>query len=731
MTPVAALAKLVDGTGVSAKITGPSTAALIDIEASGSSTTEVGATVLDTIVIQGNAETAVSPVDGYVATVSGTGTKTDAKLIETPQSISVIGRKQLTDQNAQSVRDALTYTPSFAANMSGQFSPGYDTYMLRGYSNTSAYLDGMLSNAWQEPYGLERIEVLRGPASVLYGQNNPGGLVNTVSKRPNAEPIHEVGLMTSSHGGIEGFFDFNGKLDKDGHLLYRLTGLGKNFGTQFDNGSRYQRAYIAPAVTWQPDADTSLTVLAKYQYDPRLLTASTVPYQGTITSRSDGHYFSNDWYASDPSYDKGSYRRTYQIGYDFDHRFNDVWSIHQALRYEETETDRKYLTASTSATSSQWNRTAQHIYEKINTFTVDTNAQAKFDTGPLQHTAIFGIDYRGMKDADKSGSTSSGVPSINIYDPAYDIYSGPAPSYTSGTEQNSWQTGLYAQDQIKWDRWTLLFGGRYDWYESKTYNSFNNNALTDEMDQHAFTKRIGLVYEFDNGIAPYISYSTSFQPQSGTSSPARGSEPFKPTTGESYEAGIKYQPSFMDAMFTVAVYDTTKQNVTTTDPDNTSYNVQTGEIRTRGFELSGTANITDNLRLTAAYSYIDAEVTKTNTATQLGKSPYAVPRNQASAWVDYTFDSGALDGLGLGGGMRYVGKSPGDGANTFWVPSATLFDAAIRYDFGKKFPDLKGLQLSVNATNLFDKEYVAACYATTFCYYGSGRTVYGTLSYKW
>lgn len=587
------------------------------------------------------------------------------------------------------------------------------------------------SSSWQEPYGIERVEVLRGPASVLYGQNNPGGLVNTVSKRPTEEPLHEVGLMTSSYGGIEGFFDFSDKIDKDGELSYRVTGLGKNFGTQFDNGSRYQRVYIAPALTWQPDTDTKLTILAKYQYDPKLLTQPSVPYAGTIGKRADGYHFSNDFYTSDPSYDNGSYRRTYQIGYEFEHQFNDVWSIHQGLRYEQTELNRQYLTAVSSATTSVWNRTAQHIYEKINTFTVDTNAQAKFSTGPVEQTAIFGIDYRGITDVDKSGSSSTGVPTLNIYDPVYHVYSGPAPDFTSGTKQNSSQVGLYAQDQIKWDRWTLLLGGRYDWYDSKTYNTFNDNALTSDMDQHAFTKRVGLVYEFDNGIAPYVSYSTSFEPQSGTSSPAHGSEPFKPTTGESYEAGIKYQPSFMDALFTVAVYDTTKQNVTTTDPDNTSYNVQTGEIRTRGFELSGIANITDNLRLTTAYSYIDAEVTKTNTASQLGKSPYAIPRNQASAWVDYTFDSGALDGLGLGGGVRYIGKSAGDSANTFWVPGVTLVDAAVRYDFGKKFPELKGLQLAVNASNLFNKEYVSNCYATVICTYGAGRTVFGTLSYKW
>ncbi len=729
MTPVAALAKLVDGTGVSAKITGPSTAALVDnIEASGSSAAEAGATVLDTIVIQGNAETAVSPVDGYVATVSGAGTKSDTPIMQTPQSISVVGRKEMEDRGVQSVSDALNYTPSFTSETYGQVSNGVEHVKLRGFDSPSQYLDGVLSNGFLEPYGLERIEVLRGPASILYGQANPGGLISSVSKRPTDQPIREVGLMTSQYGGIQGFFDFGGKIDKDGQFLYRLTGLGKNLGTSFENGSRYQRVYIAPAITWQPDADTKLTILAKYQYDPRLLSLPNVPYEGSIKPRPDGFRYPQNWYNSDPAYDKGSYRRSYQIGYDFEHRFNDVWSIQQNLRYEQVELNRQYLTALPFPNSTTVGRTAQHLYEETKIFSVDTHAQAEFSTGPLQHVALFGIDYRHNDYLSKSGCCTVSVPGLNVFDPVYGVFSGPAPELTSGTDQKSWQLGLYAQDQIKWDRWTLMIGGRYDWADSKTYDAFNDRSLTDEMNQHAFTKRAGLVYEFDNGFAPYVSYSESFQPQAGTD---RGGNPFDPTTGRQYEAGLRYKPTFVDALFTVAVYDLRKQNVTTTDPVDSNYSVQTGEIASRGIEFTGSANVTDNLRLTASYSYLDNEITKDNVANNVGKWPNGIPRNQASAWVDYTFDYGVFDGLGLGAGVRYLGKSPGDNANTIWNPAATLVDAAIRYDFGKKFPDLKGLQLSVNATNLLDKEYAKCVGSTYICYYGSGRTVFGTLTYRW
>ncbi|MHC1548044.1 TonB-dependent siderophore receptor [Phyllobacterium sp. K27] len=740
MTPAAALAKLVDGTGVSAKITGPSTAALVDNTVSGASASpvaEAGTTVLETIVVQGQGDNAWGPVQGYVAKQSATGTKTDTPLIETPQSISVVGRQQMEDRGVQTVGQAIGYTPGVKADLNGAVQAGTDSYILRGFPffSSSNYLDGLYSNGWVEPYGTERIEVIRGPASVLYGQSNPGGLLSVVSKRPTDTPIREVGVLTSEYGGIQGFFDVGGKVDEDGKFLYRLTGLGKNLGTEYDNGSEYQRVYIAPAVTWRPNDDTQLTIFAKYQYDPHILTAPSVPAVGTIFRRPDGFRIPNNFYGSDPSYDAGSYRRQFQIGYAFEHRFNDIWTVRQNLRYEQSELNRQYLNAGNSPTTTIWNRSAQHIYERTRQFAVDTNAEAEFSTGPFDHTALFGIDYRQIASLSKSGWSSAGVPPIDITNPRYDLFSGPAPAFTEGTDQDSWQTGIYAQDQIKWGSWTLIAGGRYDWAESKTYNVFDNHKLTNEMDQHAFTGRVGVVYEFSNGIAPYFSYAESFEPQSGTSSPARGSQPFEPTTGRQYEVGIKYQPSFFDGFFTVALYDLRKQNVVTTDPDNTSFSVQTGEIASRGIELSGAANVTDDLRFIASYSYVDNEVTKANPnfagVSTVGKSQYAVPAHQASAWLDYTFSSGPLEGLGLGGGVRYIGSSPGDQMNTFYAPATTLFDAALRYDFGKKFRDLDGLHLSVNATNLFNKEYITTCYSNTICNYGSGRTITGALTYRW
>jgi iron complex outermembrane receptor protein len=736
-SPAQAVARLLQGTGLSFSFPDARTVAVSAPSTSAAGGLPSGTIPLDTIDVQG-AENAWGPVNGYVAKQSATGTKTDTPLIETPQSITVIGRQQMEDQGVQTLPQALRYVPGVFAETQGAVQNGYDAFKLRAFDAVQ-YLDGLQTQSWAEPYGLERIEVLRGPTSVLYGQGEPGGIVNMVSKRPTATPIHEVGVLTSNYGGVQGYFDLGGKLNQDGTLLYRLTGLGKDLGSQFDGDPRYKRLYIAPAVTWRPDTDTTLTILAKYQYDPGYLALPVVNAYGSIFPRPDGRVFGPRYYGSDPAFDAGSYRKNTQIGYAFERRLGEIWTVRQNLRYTYDENNRQILGISSlnapPATSAS--RSATHAYSEINQFAVDTNAQAKFATGPLFHTALFGVDYRNTRTLSEQGqSFAASIPRIDFFNPVYTGYSGPVPPLTSGSLNKLAQTGLYAQDQIKLGGWSLLFGGRYDWANSDTYNPYANGARTDQSDQHAFTKRIGLTYEFSNGVAPYVSYAESFAPQSGTTSPQRGSKPFDPTTGEQYEAGIKYQPTFFDGFFTAAVYDLRKQNVLATDPQNVLYQVQTGEIRSRGVELSATTNVTANLKILASYSYTDNIVTKDNPnaagISMVGKAPYGFPTHLASGWVDYTFSEGALAGLGLGGGVRYLGSNWGDSANTFKVPAVTLFDAAIRYDFGKKWPDLKGLTGALNAQNLFDKAYVQACTnGMIFCYYGAARTVTASLSYKW
>lgn len=264
----------------------------------------------------------------------------------------------------------------------------------------------------------------------------------------------------------------------------------------------------------------------------------------------------------------------------------------------------------------------------------------------------------------------------------------------------------------------MTLGGRYDWVDSKTVDAFSS-AITNQNNR-AFTKRAGLGYEFDSGVVPYISYAESFMPTSGT---AFDGTPFKPTAGTQYEAGIKYQPKGTKLQMTAAVYDLRLQNVLTVDPDHPGRSVQTGETTSRGLELEAVASLNRNLNITAAYTYNDVRVTRSN-GPNLGKRPFRVPPHLASIWADYTIREGALNGLGFGGGIRYVAASAGDTLNTFEAPAYTLVDAMLHYD-------IDNWRFSVNATNLFDNQYVAGCFNLTQCNVGRIRTMIGRVNYRW
>jgi iron complex outermembrane receptor protein len=367
--------------------------------------------------------------------------------------------------------------------------------------------------------------------------------------------------------------------------------------------------------------------------------------------------------------------------------------------------------------------------ENIRSFAVDNQAEAKFVTGPFQHTVLAGVDYRNGRDSTVNGSLAV-VPPINAFNPVYGIPFGPVPVTTNNRQQIE-QVGGYLQDQIKIDRFIALLGVREDLATSRTESLTYATGITTVAPKSdtATTKRGALLYKFDSGVAPYIQYTESFQPTVGTDF---FGNPFKPTTGTQQEIGIKYQPN-PDSLYTVAAYDLVQQNVLTPDPNaahGPTARVQTGEIRSRGVELEGKTVINRDLTVLAAYTYMDNVVTKTNTPSQLGKHPTGFPMNSASAWVDYTFHGGRLDGFGVSGGVRYYGESPGTNANDFTVPSATLFDAAIHYDLAGLGIPFKGYSLQVNATNLFDKTYVTLC-QDAGCYYGLRRSVIATLRYRW
>jgi len=688
-----------------------------------------GVVALPETSIQGQTsyETAWGPVEGYTATRTAAGTKTDTPIVEAPRSISVISRKQMEDRAVQNLDEALRYMPGVVASSYGS-DPRADWLRVRSFEPTQ-FLDGLplpkgsYSNPKIETWDLDRITLLRGPSSSVYGQTPPGGMLDMISRRPEAEASHEVQLQVGSDYRKQISFDSTGKLDDEGKFLYRVDGVIRDSGTPIDHVED-KRYNIAPSLTWNIDPDTHLTILTHFTRDDTGINGQFLPLQGTILPSAAGK-ISHHKNLGDP--DADYYDRTYYaLGYAFDHRINDVWQFRQNLRYTKSELAFHATYQTYMPNSVQPDGTLSRIYDKVDEnigqFALDNNFQADFQTGPFAHTLLLGLDHQR---SDTSYHWVEGAaPNSNVIHP---IFGQPFPNVVPATfydyNQKTNQTGLYVQDQIALDKWRLTLGGREDWVHTGT-TFFNNNDATNTQRDKAFSGNAGLSYVFDSGITPYISYTESFQPNAGAA--ASATESFKPTEGKQYEVGVKYQPPGSKTLLTAAVYDLRQKNITVTQSNITS---QVGEVQVKGLELEATSDVTDNLKLVASYSYTETDIVK---GTDQGNRLKLVPRNAASAWADYTWHTGPLDGFGMGAGVRYVGDTYGSTSNipTAHVGSYTLYDAAVHYDLSRLSNSFKGVSVAVNANNLFNKDYLSTCDGT-WCYYGDERNVLASVNYKW
>lgn len=672
----------------------------------------------------GAGERAGGPVVGFVATRSGTGTKTDTPLIETPQSISVVTRNQVSNQGAGSIGEALRYSAGVSGDVNGGSDTRFGGLQIRGFDMTmpGLYLDGLRLPSSQyvhflglEPYGAERLEVLKGPSSAMYGGSGTGGLLNYVSKLPTAKEFGEVSISGGSFNRFQGEFDFGGAANKEGTVLYRLTGVVRDSDTQVDF-SKNNRVFIAPAVTFKPNEDTSITFLSNYQKDTAGWGLQFFPPSGTVWANN-GRYIPNTRFGGEPGMNQFDTEQA-SVGYLFSHNINDALTFRQNLRYSYMYNQQAsfYGTGYASAADEAaglMGRGGSAGTSTINSFAVDNQLQGNFTTGILSHTALFGIDYRNTSFRDNATGYTTGK--INIFNPVYtNSWTSTGPADDTGVRQS--QVGIYLQDQIKLGRLSFQLGGRQDFVTTDVdAYLLNTKASTDAS---AFTGRAAVMYNFDNGIAPYFSYSESFLPVLNTDGLGNL---LNPETGVQYEVGVKYQPVGINALITLAAFDLTRANVVTFPPPTYAAQ-QTGEIRSRGIELEGTATLAEGFNVRGGYSYIDAVVTKD--PVNIGKAPTTVPLNRFSLWSDYTLQGGPLKGVQIGGGVRYVGSTFGDDANTFKVNASTAIDALLAYS-------KDNWRLALNVTNLADTRYVAACYGYSSCFYAEGRKAIAKLTYRW
>ncbi len=664
---------------------------------------------------------------GFVPNLSSSGTKTDTPLLETPQSISVISRENLDARSVETVAQALQYTAGVAVQTGGT-DPRYDHAKIRGFETNGYgnYRDGLRDAAnstnyfsvfRNETYGVQRIDVVKGPSSVLYGQNAPGGLIDLISKRPQREAFGEVVGLVGTADRLQGAFDVGGSLDKDATLFYRLTGVLRDSNAQvahFSDMVKDDRAYIAPAVTWQPNANTTFTILSDYQHD---VSGNAFPLSvATLKGATIANVSALPLFLGDPSFNRFD-QEQYRVGYQFEHRFSDDLIVRSKARFGHVDLDYRFLTFAGTPliTQTVYPRVSRQIFESTDSFSIDNHLIAKTWTGPLHHTVLVGIDYLafGLDNRQLNGA----APSLSRITPVYGVAVAAPSLLFQSIDQDMKQVGVYLQDQIKLQNWILTLGGRFDSADQTTLNRLT--AKPQDTDDSAFTKRIGLSYIFDNGIAPYVSYSESFLPTAGVDF---SSNAFKPTSSKQYEGGVKFQPN-RDILVTGAVFDLTQKNVLTPDPAHINFNIQTGEVNSRGVELEALAKLMPGLNLIATYTLQEVTITE-STNGDVGKVPVLTPRNLASAYLDYTVQSGPLSGFGFGAGVRYNGESYMETQNRLVNPAYTVFDAGLHYRREK------GINLALNVRNIADNG-TAICTVAGGCQYISPRVVTATASYRW
>ncbi|MDH2326573.1 TonB-dependent siderophore receptor [Cereibacter sp. SYSU M97828] len=659
--------------------------------------------VLSPIVVQAD------DVAGYVAEGAQVA-KSTLPVNEMPQSMSVVTNDQIEDQGATRVGSALGYTAGILAEPFGR-DPRFDSPRIRGFdANSAQYVNGLRQGRYfgaaaQELYGLQQIEVLRGPSSTVYGAGSPLGVVNMVQKRARSFDFGEVGVGADSNDGARLFFDANRVLTDT--LSFRLTGIGRNDTTQIEDLDN-EGGYLAGALRYTPDDRTTVDVLLNYTKDAPI-SPTGVPF--ALTESAEGKTL-RDLYTGQKNFDDSD-REMLSLGVEISHDLGNGWTLGQGLRYEKFNWDYQGTYASAVLDADTFSRGSSRQNENSDTISLDTRLSGTVTTGQIDHQLLFGADIRKY---DAFESSQFGTASnLNWRDPDYN---GAAPVFASPANAGDVvlrQAGVYAQDELSFGNWRGVAGLRYDWVEQEG----NRYGSPSEFKDTELTGRVGLSYVMPNGFTPYATYSTSFDPQAGQDG---NGDVLKPTEGKQLEVGVKYRPAGFDALFTAALYDLKQENVTRFVPrvgEPGSDPFQIGEVKSRGLELEATAQLDEGWSVRGAYAYNKTEQVSFSADPLDGNELADAPNHLASLWVDRDFGNGFTAGAGL----RYIGERYRDAANSGKLDSATLVDLALRYDW-------ENIRTSVNVSNLTDEVYLGAC-GFSYCSYGEGRVVSAKVAYTW
>ena len=664
-----------------------------------------------------------------VVTATGyrtTGTKSDLKPLESPMSYEVYDNELLSARQADSVNEALRYVPGVTPESRSSVTI-FDQYTIRGFESYRNYYDGLplqYDGLWNlvpqvDAFATESVEILKGPTSVLYGSAPPGGMVNQTAKQPRSRQETSLRMRIGSNALRELGVDSTGPLSRD--VDYRIVALARERDGQ-QATTREERRLLNPSLTWRIAPSTRLNLNLYYQDDPALVPSTPLPALGTL-QRAPYGFLPSDAFAGDASW-SGMRREVTMAGWKLEHAFSDSVSFLQNFRYtsangfQKNTYNRGLLDDGRTLT-----RAAYFTDEEMNGWVVDNQLAWRFATGALSHRVLAGVDYQKLRTRVNYGDTlTTNTPGIDLGAPKhrlFDVASLPFGFYTERHAIRQSQLGFYLQDEARIGALTLIGGLRRDRYRSlddngSTYDGFPSSGST-AIAQHKTSGRLAAIYQFGNGVAPYLNYSTSFEPTSGVDSLT--GQAFKPTTARQVEGGVKYKSPDSRTQLTAALFDIRKRNVVVNTPAFNQY-TQNGEVRSRGAELSWNQALTDRLDFTLGLTKLDMEVTKNELDPSLvGKTPVWVADKQASLWLNYA----PLDRLDLSAGVRHVGESRMDAANTATVPAYTVFDAAAMWRLDRTW------RLGLTASNLADKRYVGACFDAQNCWMGAERSVELTL----
>lgn len=665
------------------------------------------------------ATTAEKPMETLVVTASAL--KQSAPMAETAQSVDIIDRSEIDMRDVQKLDETFRYTAGFTSPYGADNDAEW--MYVRGFEPTvlldgnRLYKEGFF--AWTvETYGLDRVELIKGASSVLYGDSMPGGLVNAVQKKPTDMPQGNIHVAGGNKDYLELGADVSGWANSDGSQRYRLVAKVDQKDGELD-GTESDRVYIAPSYTIDFSEDTSLTLLSTFLKDDGVPQNGFFPMYGTRFELPNGETIDPSTNYGEPDDDKFE-KTQFSLGYQLNHYLNDTWTLKQNANYAYTDLDLR----SSSAYGSPWDPTGDlytlNRYTLINdgtvdSFTLDNNATAEWQTAEFENRFLVGADIQHHKNDFKGNGSGSWVGTVDALNPTY----GNVPDLSADLWDNEitkQQVGVYTQFNTKWqDHWLANVGGRYDWFDVE-----NKGQYEDSIDDGQLSWNASLMYQADNGMSPYVSYSESFYVMSSLDFITN--KLYKPVESNQYEVGMKYEPEWMNGYINVAWFNLEQKNATSTgiDPDTGAITSgQTGQVETQGVEVESKVKATDNLTFTANYTYLDARTG----ANDIRKS--MVPHHMASGWVNYDMVGVGIDGLTVGAGVRYTGTTID---NAYFadqkIPSYTVWDAMASYAFNSQ------LSLQVNLNNLSDKEYLAGC-DYGICYFGESRRISANLNYNW